>query len=320
MHKYDNECLANSIQLFIKLNNGKPFVSFVFCCELQIELIRYPLNEVCKDFDKYFLQCVNILNKGKFCSKCNHYSKYDMSDPKEYIVTNGTNFICTQKCTFCGSCDNVSNPEEYTRYSNKLLNAISKTKHVFKVVPSCQGEPFEDKYIRNEFLFNLHNSNIRYIRFLTNAAHATKSYIDKLSKYFKENGIECSFLINCAGFNKETYESYCTSKFDFVKNNIENLSNVFGKENITILYIISKHNYKIKKPDVIKQFKESFPYLDPYKNLQIIMDWKSWTDEERLKYNAEFRDEPDNSEAYNLKPLIINSYQFNIRTPSPVEE
>ena len=309
-HKYDNKCLDNSLQLFIQLEKGtnRPFISFVFCCQMQIELMKYPLEDVCKDFDKYFLQCVEILHKGKFCSKCNHFSEFDTSDPKEYIVTNGTNFVCTQKCTYCGSCDNVADPSIYTQYSNKLMEAISKSKHVFKVVPSCQGEPFEDKYIRNEFLFNLHNSGIKYIRFLTNGAHATKSYIDKLSKYFNENGIECSFLINCSGFNKETYESYCTTKFDKIKQNIENLTKTFGKENITILYIISKHNYLIEKEDVIKQFKESFPYLDPNENLSIIMDWKNWTDSERLKLNAKFCDKQDNSVAYNLSKYCCNSY------------
>ena len=310
MSEKQNECLDNSIQLFVRKINGEVFISFVFCCELSIELLTYPLEDVCKDFDKYFDKALEILKESKLCHKCEHYTGFDMGDPKSYIITNGSSLICSQKCTYCGSCD-VHTPnkvKEYCSYSNKLLNAISNSKHVINVVPSCQGEPFEDPYIRNEFLFNLHNSNIKHINFLTNASHATKEYIDKLSKYFKDNDIDATFLINCAGFTKEIYESYCTSKFEKVVSNIENLVNTFGNNNITILYIISMHNYFIKKSEVIEQFKKTFPYLDPNKNLRIIMDWKNWKDSERIKLNAEFCDAPDKSVGYKLKNYIYDSF------------
>lgn len=310
MSEKNKECLDNSIQLFIRKKDGETFVSFVFCCELSIELITYPLKEVCKDFDKYFDKALEILKESKICAKCEHYSGYDLDDPKSYTITNGTSLICSHNCAYCGSCD-VHTPEkvkEYHNYSDKILNSISDSKHVINIVPSCQGEPFEDPYIRNTFLFNLHNTSIKHINFLTNAVHATKDYIDKLSKYFEENDIRATFLINIAGFTKEIYESYCTGKFEKVISNIENLSKTFGKDNITILYIISKHNYFIKKPEVIEQFKKAFPYLDSNKHLRIIMDWKNWKDSERIKLNDEFCDTSDKSVDYKLKKYITDSF------------
>lgn len=310
MYKANSKCLDRSIQLFIKNKNGIPYVSFVFCNEFQTELISYPFDDVCKNFDDYFLKCIDALSNKNICSKCNHSGNFDVSDPNEYTISVGINNKCSQNCNYCGSqykhCD-----DKDIEYSNKLLKAIFESKQVYNVLPSCMGEPFEDSYIRDEFLFNLHKSNIKNIKLVTDAVNLNTEYIDKLYNYFKENNINCKFFINFSGLTKELYESYCNSDFESVKQNIKTIIDRFGNENVTIVYVISKHNYLIKTDDLRKQFNETFEELDFDKNLCIIHDWKNWKDLDRLKFTVAFDAKCNNPVPYNLKSRLTDKYQFN---------
>ena len=307
-------CYAFVIQLMYQIIGEEVYVNFNFCCDNQYNLMKYKFDEVCEDFDKYYEKALQIAKERKICDKCTRYDGTPI-DAEHIGLNNGLSLVCSQGCKFCfakyymnRTLSQFPKPKLSMDLNKKFLQSVSKSKKLIHLTVSCQGEPFEDPYIRNTFLFNLHNTSIKHINFLTNAVHATKDYIDKLFKYFEENDIRATFLINIAGFTKDIYESYCTGKFEKVISNIENLSKTFGKDNITILYIISKHNYFIKKPEVIEQFKKAFPYLDPDKHLRIIMDWKNWKDSERIKLNGEFCDTSDKSVDYKLKKYITDSF------------
>lgn len=310
MYKADSKCLDRSIQLFIKTKNDIPYVSFVLCNEFQAELISYPLDDVCENFDDYFLQCIDVSCNKNICSKCNHSGQFNVSDPNEYTISIGINHKCSQNCSYCGSQYNCFK-EKDIEYSNKLLKAISESKQVHNILPSCTGEPFEDLYIRDEFLFNLHKSNIKNIKLITDAVNLSTEYIDKLCNYFKENNINCKFFINFSGLTKELYESYCNSDFETVKQNIKTIIDRFGNQNVVIVYIISKHNYLIKMDDLHKQFDETFEELDFDKNLCIIHDWKNWKDLDRLKFTVAIDAKCNNPVPYNLKSWITDKYQYN---------
>jgi hypothetical protein len=310
LYKSDSKCLDRSIQLFVKNKNDIPYVSFVFCNEFQTELISYPLNDVCKNFDEYIIKCIDALCKRNICSKCNHSGQFNVSDPKEYTISIGINHKCSQNCNYCGT-QHICFDDKNIEYSNKLLKAISKSKQVYNFSPSCTGEPFEDLYIRDKFLFNLHKSNIKNIKLVTDAVNLNTEYIDKLYNYFKENNINCKFFINFSGLTKEIYGSYCNSDFESVKQNIKTIIERFGNENVTIVYVISRHNYLIKMDDLRKQFNEIFEELDFDKNLCIIHDWKNWKDWDRLKFTVPVDANCNDPIPHNLKSRITDKYQYN---------
>jgi hypothetical protein len=149
----------------------------------------------------------------------------------------------------------------YYKENNKfVLKSILNSKCIKTISPSCKGEPFEDPYIKNEFLFNLHKSNIKTVTFLTNATRLIdKDYLIKLRNYLEEHKIKYTFVINLSGFNKETYESYCNTKFDRIQKCINNINDVFHDYFIHIHYIIGKHNYKLSRKYIEEEFLKNFP-------------------------------------------------------------
>ena len=274
-------CNSFFIELSLKDYNNLPYIDFNFCCQRYVKLLSYPLEDVCKDFDYYIDRCHEMIAKNEICKKCNKYSGFDITDRERLAVSIAVSLICSQNCSFCGRRNyRTTEANKYNKFKNwcsdKLLEAVSNSKHVITVVPSSIGEPFEDPYIKNTFVFNLHKSNIKHIIFLTNAVHAEDiEYLKKLKNYLDEHNIKARFSINCSGLSRRVYESYCTSNFKRVKRNIKNIYDVFG-DCFIIHYIVSKHNEHLPRKKICKQFKITFPYLK-LKNLDICLDYTYFT-------------------------------------------
>jgi hypothetical protein len=144
-----------------------------------------------------------------------------------------------------------------------------KSKKIKKITISNKGEPFEDSYIKNEFLFNLHKTNVDYVTILTNAVHVDREYLTKLKEYLDKYKIQSNLIINCSGFTKEVYESYCTGKFEIVVENIKAISELFDL--YWINYIVSDHNSHLTKKEVEDSFIENFPSV-PLSHLRYSID------------------------------------------------
>ena len=259
MKKYNTKfnCYAQTIELryYDNLN-----IEFSFCCTRQVRLLIYPIEDVCKNFDKYYKKCLQIIKEKKICEKCNKYNGFKIEEMLG--INNGLNFICSQNCSFCfcGKSFNKNNLKYYSENNKLVLKSILNSKNVHNISPSCKGEPFEDPYIKNEFLFNLHKSNIKTITFLTNATRLIdKDYLIKLRDYLEEHKITYTFVINLSGFDKETYESYCNTKFDRIQKCINNINDVFHDWFLNIHYIIGKHNCKLSRKYVEEEFLKNFP-------------------------------------------------------------
>lgn len=271
-------CKGYTIELYINIRDDEVYVEFIFCCYSFLTIAKYPLEKVCNNLDYYIDECENFIIEKRLCERCKDrkilkfYDGFDIADKNNFTIINGSLLTCTHGCKFCARASNRSIDKKYEYVSDKILEAISKSKKIAKIQTSNTGEPFEDPYTRDKFLFNLHNSNIKSVEILTNAVHATDvEYLKKLKRYFNKHNIDAIFNINCSGFTKEIYESYCTGKFDIVKENIKNIVTIFGKEKIIITYIISKHNQHLSYEDVSNQFKETFPFLE-LSNISRVLD------------------------------------------------
>jgi len=313
-NRYGYECKDNSIILRLVEYDEKIYVSFIFCCEVYTEIIRYPLDCVCNDFDKYWLKCIDILATTKICTKCNKYHGFDMRNPANYILAIASNYACAHKCTYCAVVDQKSNIKQYTKYSRRLMDAVLNSKNVFTICPNTVGEPFEDKYIRDTFLFNLHKCNINSLQILTNGAYADKEYINKLKNYLQEHNILTSIVINVSGFNKQTYESYCTCKYETMLENVKTIVDTFGDDYVVISYVVSKHNISINETEVLKQYKQSFPYLNSDKSLQIVMDITNSNEDRKKIANNFFKNITNRPISTNLREFIYNKdYTLDIK-------
>lgn len=268
-------CYESVIELHHELIKGVPYIGFRFCCRAQLELLRCKAEDVFKNFDTYYIKCLDIIKKLKICYNCNRYDGFEINN-QQIQVSNGLNIVCSQGCIFCLAARNVDLCNElpikaFQDISNKMLETIKRTKVLKNFCVSCQGEPFEVPYIKNDFLFNIHNSSLNYITILTNLVHVDKDYLIKLHDYLTSHKIDHYIIVNCAGFTKEVYESYCTGKFDVVKENIKNLYEIFGEENCRIQYIVSHHNKDLKRDEVCEQFIKNFPTIS-IKNVTFLID------------------------------------------------
>jgi len=279
-------CFSQTIEIDFVTKNDEEYISFGFCCKRNCELLVYPIDEVCKNFDKYYSKTLNIIKEKKICEKCEKYNGFKLED---YLGINyRLNYICSHNCTFCAVRDDHKNAKSkmklYNKYSERVLEAILKSKLVKRISPSCKGEPFENPYIRDIFLFNIHKSLIKHVTFLTNGIKLTDvNYLRKLYEYLKKYNIDYTFIINLSGFDKETYESYCSGKFEVIKQNMKNLVSAFGNERINVHYIISDHNKHLSRSTVDQQFKLNFPDI-LICNLEYIIDFNFRSDDiDRIK-------------------------------------
>ena len=276
-------CYSSIIQTDYLIIKDELYINFNYCCLHQYRILSCKFEDAIKNFDKYFNKCLEIIKKTKICNKCKLYNNFPITSDS-IGINNGLNLMCSQKCKFC-----VSN--KYTEYYTKamtmkkcvelnkvFLETLLKSANVKMLSVSCRGEPFEDPYIKNTFVFNLHKSNIKHITFLTNGLHFDKDYLMKLKEYGEKYNLNFYFLVNCSAFNKELYESYCTGKFEVVVKNITNLFEIF-KPYCSIKYILSDHNINIPKKKVIDDFKENFPDI-PLEIISYSLDFKFWNKDE----------------------------------------
>lgn len=270
-------CYSFVIQLMYQIIGEEVYVNFNFCCDNQYNLMKYKFDEVCKDFDKYYEKALQIANERKICDKCARYDGTPI-DAEHIGLNNGLSLVCSQGCKFCfakyymnRTLKQFPKPKLSMELNKKFLQSISKSKKLINLTVSCQGEPFEDPYIKNEFLFNVHKTNIKYITILTNAVHIDRDYLIKLHDYYEKHNLYICFIINCAGFSKEVYESYCNSDFDIVKENIKTIAELF-KFRFFIKYILSDHNWNIPKNKIKLDFNKNFPTLSFDYNVQFTID------------------------------------------------
>ena len=274
-------CGGYTIELSINVTEDeRVFIEFIFCCYtfITITIAKYPLEDVCENLDYYIDKCENFIIEKQICKRCQEtkyfglYDGFDIKDKTNFTIINGCLLKCTQGCTFCARHSHRFIDSKYKYVSDKIYEAISKSKKIYNIQTSNTGEPFEDKYLVNNFLFNLHNSNIKRVEILTNAVHIKDiSYLKQLKEYLDKYKIDVRFNINFSGFTKELYEAYCTSKFERAVRNIKYIYEVFGKEKILITYIISKHNQHLSYNEVSKQIKETFPFLE-LENVNRVLD------------------------------------------------
>jgi len=305
-------CYGQVIEIDFFTKNDELYILFDFCCRLQRRLLIYPIDEVCKDFDKYYLKALNIVKEKKICERCEIYNGFKLDD---YVGLNyGLNLICSHNCAFCAAKSQQNELKNKlklcNKYSEQVLKAILKTKVVKRISPSCRGEPFENPYIRDIFLFNIHKTSINSVTFLTNGIKLTDvNYLNKLYEYFNKHNIEYTFIINLSGFDKETYESYCSGKFEVIKQNIKTLVSVFGNERIFVHYIISDYNKHLSKSFVDQQFKLNFPDI-PIQHLEYIIDFVlRWDDTGMDKVKKEYL--TDELSIFDNAPIPISIKNIN---------
>ena len=286
MKKKWNELCCNgyNIELNLEILNDIVYITFTFCCFKDTEsipILKYPLEDICKDIDFYINKSVEFVIKHQICKRCkfNIINNIDTYDKTKFTILNACLLKCTQGCTFCIKESHRFIDNKFSFVSNKLLEAITKSKSIYRLQPTNSAEPFEDLYIKNKFLFNLHNTNIKYVELLTNAVYLDDiNYLIKLKNYFDKYKIDYMFNINFSGFTKEIYESYCTGNFESTRENIKHISEIFGNDKIYITYVISDHNIHLTYDQVTEQFKQCFPFLfldQIYRSLDFSKFWES---------------------------------------------
>lgn len=254
-------CFGSIFDTHVILIDDKPYVNFVYCCMLRINTLMYPLEKVSENFDLYYQKAIDFVKNNKICERCNHFlPEEDINNMMRYGVDNCGSLKCTQGCKYCGARATHKFHKQISQYKNQLLDAILTSNKLETVTPAGLGEPFEDDYIKDYFLFNLHKiKSLKRVRILTNAVHLDREYLERLSEYYKSHNITVDFVIDIAGSNKQVYESYCTAKFEPVIKNINDIVELFGDEHVELYYIISSHNMNINYAQTLKEFKECLP-------------------------------------------------------------